>query len=188
MKWLDYFYYDETSPTCLRWSVSRYRFGNGVEFIKPGDIAGSFAKRKNGKIVSTNVKLDGKNYGVNRIIWEIFNGTIPSGMVIDHLNRNPKDNRIENLACKTYAGNARNTSLYATNKTGVTGVSYEKQASGHEYFSVTWRGLDGKNYKKAFSCLKLGKENAFKEACAYREEKMRLLEELGAGYTTTHGK
>ena len=35
----------------------------------------------------------------HRIIWEMFNGEIPEDMIIDHINGNPNDNRIENLQC-----------------------------------------------------------------------------------------
>ena len=48
MKHIDYeefakhFYYDETSPSCLRWKVDRYGGkGYNIKKISQGDIAGS---------------------------------------------------------------------------------------------------------------------------------------------------
>lgn len=32
--------------------------------------------------------IDGKNYKAHRVIWELVNGPIPTGLVIDHLCRN----------------------------------------------------------------------------------------------------
>lgn len=43
INWNEWVYYDETSPTFLRWKVDRYS-GKGGRIIKPhaGDVAGSF--------------------------------------------------------------------------------------------------------------------------------------------------
>ena len=49
--------------------------------------------------------IDGKKEKVHRIIWQMFNGSIDKGKVIDHINNNPSDNRIENLQCITQAQN-----------------------------------------------------------------------------------
>lgn len=43
------------------------------------------------------VNLLGENVRLHRIIWECEHGKIPEGMVIDHINRNKSDNRLENL-------------------------------------------------------------------------------------------
>ena len=43
------------------------------------------------------VSVDGKRRYAHRVIWESAFGPIPDGMVIDHINGNGKDNRLENL-------------------------------------------------------------------------------------------
>ncbi len=43
---------------------------------------------------------------LHRGCWEAHNGAIPSGHAIHHINRNVRDNRIENLACMTHAAHA----------------------------------------------------------------------------------
>lgn len=44
----------------------------------------------------------------HRFIWEAFNGEIPEGMEIDHINTNRSDNRLENLRLVSSSENKRN--------------------------------------------------------------------------------
>lgn len=55
------------------------------------------------------VQINGKRYGVHRLVVETFIGPIPEGYEVDHLNRNPQDNRCENLRIVTPSQNNRNT-------------------------------------------------------------------------------
>ena len=48
---------------------------------------------------------DSKTTYLHRKIWEDHYGEIPKGKVIDHINGNTLDNRIENLQCITQAHN-----------------------------------------------------------------------------------
>lgn len=43
------------------------------------------------------------------IVWEGFNGRIPDGYMVDHINRNKQDNRIENLRLVTRSQNVHNS-------------------------------------------------------------------------------
>ena len=74
----------------------------------------------------TMVMRDGKPVHEHRVVWEQAHGPIPDGLIIDHINGVGTDNRIENLRLVTTSGNAKNAKLYSTNKTGVTGVSWDK--------------------------------------------------------------
>ena len=68
----------------------------------------------------------------HRIVWERYNGAIPAGMVIHHINRRRSDNRIENLAIMTPGEHSilHNTRLftYAEKKEAQDKVNSEYRA------------------------------------------------------------
>lgn len=49
-----------------------------------------------------------KNYSVHRFIWECFNGPIPDGLEVDHIDGNPMNNKLENLRLGTHKENCNN--------------------------------------------------------------------------------
>lgn len=51
--------------------------------------------------------LGGKHFSVHRIVWEAFNGEIPKGYQIDHLDANPSNNALDNLALVTGSENCK---------------------------------------------------------------------------------
>ena len=46
-------------------------------------------------------------FRLHRLVWETFNGKIPEGYTIDHINADKKDNRLENLQLMTLLDNVR---------------------------------------------------------------------------------
>jgi len=48
-----------------------------------------------------------KTYQVHRFVWECFNGVIPDGKEIDHINSNKEDNRLCNLQLLTRQQNCK---------------------------------------------------------------------------------
>ena len=58
-----------------------------------------------------------KNYYVHRFIAEIFLGEIPTGYVIDHINGNKLDNRVDNLRIVTSSQNNFNKIRINKNRT-----------------------------------------------------------------------
>jgi HNH endonuclease len=93
-----------------------------------------FNKRYANKEAGT---FDGKGYrrvkcdqnmpttGAHRIIFLMHHKYLPE--IIDHINGNPSDNRIENLRAATRQTNNHNSVLARHNTSGVKGVSYSKQ-------------------------------------------------------------
>lgn len=86
-----------------------------------GDVAGC-TKLKGYVYIS----IDGKDFAAHRLIWIWANGDIPSGVQIDHINRNPEDNRLENLRKATHNQNAQNKNRLPNNTSGQTGVVWHK--------------------------------------------------------------
>jgi len=104
---------DETSPSGLRNLVTRGR-------LKAGLPAGTKGKY-------WFAAIDGQYYTVQRIVYALHYGEDPGDRVVDHINRDPLDNRIQNLRLVPHSLNAINTGLFKHNKTGVRGVSYNKR-------------------------------------------------------------
>lgn len=73
----------------------------------------STVKRRNkeyGRYMKVDLYKKGRRYTKNlaRLIWESFNGPIPPGMEIDHINGDKGDNRLDNLRCCTHRVNVYN--------------------------------------------------------------------------------
>lgn len=54
------------------------------------------------------VRVSGKEYRAHRVIWEMFYGPIPEGMLVDHIDRDVYNNRVENLRLVTRQQNNAN--------------------------------------------------------------------------------
>lgn len=96
-----------------------------------GKLAGrKFFKHRTGRPHQINIiaKIGSDKIatGAHRVIWEMHYGPIPHGMVIDHINGNPFDNRLRNLRLATLAQNARNARKNSNNTSGFKGVSFHK--------------------------------------------------------------
>ena len=75
MKWSDYFYYDETSPTGLRWNRDVFAGRTGkTKIVAKGDVAGYFTQNKNGTPKCVDVRADLVLYKAHRIIYEMMIG------------------------------------------------------------------------------------------------------------------
>lgn len=181
INWNDWFVYDETSPTCLRWKVNVYT-SKGV--ITPHGRVGYVAGKKNGE--RSTVLLSGRRHKVPRVIWEMFNGKLEKKIIIDHRDGNPLNNRLYNLRATTQPKNTRNAGMRNDNSSGVNGVSKINNGKGTEYWTARWCE-GGKIKSKHFSIAKLGDDAAFDLACQHRVKMIEELNKLGAGYTEEHG-
>lgn len=52
---------------------------------------------------------DGKRkyFMISRLVYSAFNGEIPNGYEVDHLNNNPQDNRLDNLQLLSHSDNLK---------------------------------------------------------------------------------
>lgn len=78
--------------------------------------------------------VDRDLYVVNRKNGRLHNFLIkhPAGTLLDHINRNPLDNRKENLRLATPSQNCLNRTLNKTNKAGHRGVRLSSDGYGYE--------------------------------------------------------
>lgn len=70
----------------------------------------------------------GRNKFVHRLVWEAFNGKIPDGLTINHLDENPKNNRLDNLeVCTQSENNKYGTRIERLLKTRKKNNSYGQE-------------------------------------------------------------
>jgi len=86
-----------------------------------GKVAG--CTRHDGYI---SIRVDDKQYLAHRLAWLYTHGYLPEND-IDHINGNTGDNRISNLREVSHACNMQNQKIRSTNKSGITGVSWDKR-------------------------------------------------------------
>lgn len=86
---------------------------------KPGDPAGWV---DNGYV---RISINGKSYLAHRVAWFLHYGEWPKTMV-DHINRNPLDNRITNLRLATRIENSRNSRPKRDPTVGLAGASFHR--------------------------------------------------------------
>ena len=81
-------------------------FQNGTRAVIPVKRRRMDRLLPNGYRITAS-RIKGIQYVVpsHRLVWQYFNGDIPQGMVINHLNGHPADNRPLNLEITTYGGN-----------------------------------------------------------------------------------
>ena len=84
--------------------------GNGNIINLTKQVPSPGQKHKSGYLVCT-VRKHGQNgqkgYMVHRFVYECFNGKIPDGKVIDHVNNIKDDNRLCNLHLMTHQENCK---------------------------------------------------------------------------------
>lgn len=169
---IDLVEYDETSPSCLRWKQDVKSIGPR----KPGAAVGN--KTNNG---CYQCKLNGANYLAHRIVM-VLHGCDVDGMLVDHINGDPSDNRISNLRLCTDAENSRNRKVQYNNTSGVPGVHY----NASKRIWVAQVKIGAKNKERSFSVGKHGYYFAKILAINARKELLKYAESRGIIYSDRH--
>ena len=124
--------------------------------MKSGSKAGP--SKPDGRI---QVKVDGKLYLLHRIIFAMHNGYLPE--MVDHIDGNNTNNRIENLRAATHEQNSWNAKARQDNVVGIKNISYNKK-----YGSWTVR-VQANNIRKYIGSYK-SLDEAKGIAMAYRNK------------------
>lgn len=106
--------------------VSKVTRGSGRNLIKPGDIIRGFAANYG----YLKIKVNKREYGLSRVVYEMFNGLIPDGYMIENADNSCA--KIENLKPVSRGEG------YLFGLSGIIGVIWDKKANkwrAHIYVS-----------------------------------------------------
>jgi len=118
----------------------------------------------------TLISIKGKTYHAHRLAWLYIYGEIPN--IIDHIDHNPTNNKIDNLRNTDTRGNMKNCSMNIKNTSGFTGVHFDKQYG-------KWRAMIRVNSKK----VSLYSGNSKEDAIIARKKA-----NIKYGYHKNHGE
>lgn len=127
---------------------------NSSKGTKTGAIAGWEGDR------CRTIEFKQKNYKAHRLIFLFHHGYLPQ--YIDHIDGNPRNNKIENLRQATHQQNLCNTKLRKDNTSGYKGVSFRKDLN-------KWVAQSAFNGKQHYLGIFVNKEDAINAAKAFRE-------------------
>lgn len=136
---------------------------------RSGKVAGSLWANKNG-YKCYRLRFLGYSIESHRAAFIYMTGSAP--VSVDHKNRNPMDNKWENLRSSDWLDNAKNKTINRRNKTGESGVWWDKSRKNYQA-CVTC------NYKR----YRLGRFDSKSDAIKAVRKKRKEL-----GFTDGHGE
>lgn len=158
---------------CLTWRVDRPRshFATMNAYHTylgrfAGTAAGAVHRTKTGNYIS--VRVNSKLYLAHRLIFAMLYGCWPEDLV-DHLNGNGTDNRLENLRKVSRIENNRNCAMKHNNTSGYNGVYFHTTAG-------RWAATGGSHHLGLFDTAEL--------AASFRAS----WQDQQQNYTERHGK
>lgn len=174
--WSDIFVMDPNSPSGLRWRDKN---------TAPVMIKSNRSSQPAGSLQASGrywvVELGSSAFYVHRIVYEMTNGPIPEGHIVDHIDGNSLNNAPSNLRLATQLMNTRNAAARKDNALGVHGVH---RCDINKVYVVQWNDPHtGKRRSKCFGYVRCGHEAAIEKARKFRAS----LNLQGAGYTPRHG-
>ena len=138
---------------------------------KHGEVKNKFGKTLlPGKIPSTgylhvslsNKEVKGKHFYVHQLVWKAFNGEIPDGLIVCHVDTNPQNNNLENLCLMTHKENLNKPETIENFKRSQR--LYPRKNSGKKKTVVYQFDMDG-NLVKRWDSVKATEEEGFSPSC-----------------------
>jgi hypothetical protein len=137
---------NETFDMDIELAHSLFEYRDGALYWK-ADVARNVKAgdrvAKNSNATRLRVCYDGKYHTFHRIIFAMNHGYYPE--VVDHINGDGRDNRIENLRAADMRTNAQNRKRHSLNTTGVKNVGVKNNK-----WRVTVTRNDGTTMDKKF--------------------------------------
>lgn len=141
----------------FRWAVDRFKGPQRKALCaRKGDLAGGFNAKG-----YRQISVSGRNHGAHRLAWLLMTGEWPTHQ-IDHINRDPADNRWCNLRPATRSENMCNQRVRRDNRLGCPGVYL------HRGRFIAQIGKGGRQYN-------IGSFGSVGEAMVARQAAERLL-------------
>ena len=135
-----------------------FDYKDGMLFRKNNRKQKNGGKTKEGYLT---IGLNGKNYFMHRLIYLFFHGYLPE--IVDHIDGNKANNRIENLRPANSSTNGYNAKLSKKNTSGIKGVAWHKK-------SKKWKASININKKYLYLGTFDTKEDAKEIVDKYRNE------------------
>jgi hypothetical protein len=154
---------DPTSPSGLTWLPRKnVRFNSYCANKAAGNID---THTKGYQSWKTLISYNGKKYRLkcSRIIFLLHKGYLEKDNIIDHIDNNPLNNKIENLRECTISQNQQNSKLSKKNTSGHKGVTWDKATS-------KWRVQIKLNGKYHYFGLYVNLEDAIKASTEARKK------------------
>lgn len=112
------------------------------------NIDGEVANLKTGLIVRGSerngylrITIRNKQYSIHRLIWETFNGPIPEGYCIDHIDGDKSNNALSNLRLVTQSDNMKNA-MKNGHKGQILVLQYDKKGNFIQEFESIQKAAD----------------------------------------------
>lgn len=126
-----------------------------------------------------NITLDKVLYQEHRVVWLWHRGEWPK-YNIDHIDRNPLNNRIENLRDITQAENKQNQGVSKNNKSGFKGVTKNRtgtsygasiEANGNRYYLGSFQSAEAAANAYSKKASEIHKYNPVANGVTFTEPK-----------------